>query len=213
MTRKSSDRERFEQAAFPLLDGLYRLALRLSRHTQDAEDLVQETLLKAFRAYDRFEPATNLRAWLFRILTNSFYNRHRRRVHERRAAELPADDPYHEGLVSDATMRCLRDPVGAMHQPLLSEEVHRAIDRLPDDFRIVLTLAELEGFSYREIAETMETPIGTVMSRLHRARKMLQADLLRAHAWQALPVPEDEGAVEGDGERGEVVPFRTAHRR
>ncbi len=204
MVRRRTDRERFEETALPHLDTLYRFALRLSRHPEDAEDLVQETMLKAFRAFDRFEAGTNIRAWLYRILANTHYNRWRRRAHEHQAARMPPDDPFHEDVVSGSTMRCLRDPVGAMQQPLLAGEVRRAVDRLPDEFRAVLALAEFEGCSYREIADAMDTPIGTVMSRLHRARKMLQADLLRAHAWQALPVPDAGDAPGG----GDVVPLR-----
>jgi RNA polymerase sigma-70 factor (ECF subfamily) len=210
------DRRRFEELAMPLLDLLYRVALRFAHHREDAEDLVQETMLKAYRAFDRFEEGTSLRAWMVRILTNSFYNRYRRRLHERRAAEIPADDPYHDGLVSDASLIGLRDPQAAMERPLLSDELGRAIDRLPESFRIVFVLAEVEGLTYREIADAAEIPIGTVMSRLHRARKMLQHDLLRACAWEAMPEPgettegEEEAAGDGGRESGEVVRLRTA---
>jgi len=208
------DPRKFEEQMLPLLDVMYRVALRFTRNREDAEDLVQETMLKAFRAYDRFEEGTSLRAWMLRILTNSYYNKYRRRVHERRAAELPADDPYHDGLVSDASMRCLRDPEAAMERPLLSEELGRAIDRLPETFRAVFVLAEVEGLAYREIAEAMNTPIGTVMSRLHRARKLLQQDLLRGQAWdESASGAGSEGeatAAEAGGETGEVVRLRTA---
>jgi RNA polymerase sigma-70 factor (ECF subfamily) len=151
---------------------------------------------------------------MLRILTNSYYNRYRRRLHERRAAELPADDPYHDGLVSDASMSSLRDPEAAMMRPLLSEEIGRAIDRLPEAFRVVFVLAEVEGLAYREIADAMGTPIGTVMSRLHRARKLLQHDLLLGHAWESSEpgaTTEGEDAAAADGGRdGEVVRLRTA---
>jgi len=209
-----ADPRKFEEQILPLLDVMYRVALRFTRQREDAQDLVQETMLKAFRAYDRFEEGTSLRAWMLRILTNSYYNRYRRRLHERHAAELPADDPYHDGLVSDASMSSLRDPEAAMLRPLLSEEIGRAIDRLPEAFRVVFVLAEVEGLAYREIADAMGTPIGTVMSRLHRARKLLQHDLLLGHAWESSePGATTEGkdsAVADGGQGGEVVRLRTA---
>jgi RNA polymerase sigma-70 factor (ECF subfamily) len=208
------DPRHFEEQTQPLLDVLYRVALRFTRNREDAEDLVQETMLKAFRAYERFEEGTSLRAWMLRILTNSYYNKYRRRLHERRAAELPADDPYHDGLVSDASMSFLRDPEAAMQRPLLSEEIGRAIDRLPEAFRSVFVLAEVEGLAYREIADAMSTPIGTVMSRLHRARKLLQQDLLHGEAWEQTTGDagsEDEvRAATESGSEGEVVRLRTA---
>jgi RNA polymerase sigma-70 factor (ECF subfamily) len=209
-----ADPRTFEEQMLPLLDVMYRVALRFTRQHEDAQDLVQETMLKAFRAYDRFEEGTSLRAWMLRILTNSYYNRYRRRLHERRAAELPADDPYHDGLISDASMSGLRDPEAAMLRPLLSQEIGRAIDRLPEAFRVVFVLAEVEGLAYREIADAMDTPIGTVMSRLHRARKLLQHDLLLGHAWESsepgrATEGEDSAAAEG-GPQGEVVRLRTA---
>ena len=211
----SIDPGRFEQLAQPLLDVLFRVALRFTRNREDAEDLVQETMLKAYRAFDRFEEGTSLRAWMLRILTNSYYNRYRRLVHERHAAELPADDPYRDGLVSDASLEFLRDPESAMERPILSEEIGRAIDRLPDGFRSVFVLTEIEGLSYREAAEALAVPIGTVMSRLHRARKLLQQDLLQGEAWEqdvggAGCRDEDGAAGEGGPGAGEVVRLRTA---
>lgn len=210
------DAGKFEELTLPLLDLLYSVGARYTRNREDAEDLVQETLLRAFRAFDRFEEGTSLRAWLLRILTNCYYNRYRRRVHERRAADLPVDDPYHEGLVSDASLRCLRDPEGAMQQPLVADELQRAIDRLPEAFRIVFVLAEVEQLTYREVAEAIGTPVGTVMSRLHRARKLLQQDLLRGREWVAdaeagARGEVEETAAEDGGAEGEVVRLRTAH--
>ncbi|MBI5502385.1 MAG: sigma-70 family RNA polymerase sigma factor [Deltaproteobacteria bacterium] len=208
------DPRRFEELTQPLLDVLYRVALRFTRSREDAEDLVQETMLKAFRAFDRFEEGTSLRAWMLRILTNSYYNKYRRRVHERRAADLPADDPYHDGLVSDSSLEYLREPEAAMQRPILSEEIGRAIDRLPEGFRSVFALTEIEGFTYREAAEALAVPIGTVMSRLHRARKLLQQDLLAGESWEQSGAGEgwkgEDGAAAEGGPEGEVVPLRTA---
>jgi RNA polymerase sigma-70 factor (ECF subfamily) len=215
----SDRRRRFEEQAAPLVDVLYRVALRFAHHPEDAEDLVQDTLLKAYRAFDRFEEGTSLRAWMLRILSNTFCNRYRRRANERRVADLPADDPYHDGVLSDASMRSLRDPEMAMEAPLLSQELERAIDRLPESHRVVLLLVEVEGLPYREAAEAMGTPIGTVMSRLHRARKMLQQDLLRSYRWDedrapaAAPANEDEEVAGSGDDEGRVVPLRDARQR
>ena len=211
----SIDPGRFEELAQPQLDVLFRMALRFTRNREDAEDLVQETMLKAYRAFERFEEGTSLRAWMLRILTNSYYNRYRRLVHERRVAELRADDPYRDGLVSDASLEFLRDPESAMERPILSEEIGRAIDRLPEGFRSVFVLTEIEGLSYREAAEALAVPIGTVMSRLHRARKLLQQDLLQGETWEqaagdAGSKDEDGAAGEGGPQEGEVVRLRTA---
>jgi len=147
-------RDSFEQQALGHLHELYATALRYARDEKDAEDLVQETLLRAFAAWEQFQEGTNCRAWLFRILTNNFINEYRRL--RRRAA---------------------RDPEGAFHELLLGDEVVAALSTLPDGFKQVVILADLKGLSYREIAEELSCPIGTVMSRLHRARRMLSLQL------------------------------------
>lgn len=175
---KTADREQFEREVLPHLDGLYGAALRLTRRPSDAEDLVQDTILKAYRFYDRFEAGTNLKAWLFKILTNTFINRYRRSARERSVFEGQMSEPVGEGVMSRAAMRGLIDPVGDAQRALVVAEIQTALDALPDDYRIMVLLADVEELSYREIADIVGCPIGTVMSRLHRARKMMQKHLV-----------------------------------
>jgi RNA polymerase sigma-70 factor (ECF subfamily) len=160
----------FEQALEHIAE-LRATALRYARNERDAEDLVQETLLRALAAWDNFQQGTNCRAWLFRILTNSFINEYRRACKERAWAGR------NEPLYSPARRRAAGDPEGALLERLLGDEVVAALAALPDDFRCVVVLADLEGLSYREIATRLACPIGTVMSRLYRARRMLEVSL------------------------------------
>ncbi len=179
--RKTTQQRRaeFEQEALPYLDNLYATALRLTRSASDAEDLVQDTLLKAYRFYDRFEAGTNMKAWLLRILTNTFINRYRRSVRERKVFEGAIARPVGEGVMSRAAMRGLSRPVEDAQRRILAAEIQAAIDELPDDYRMMILLADVEELSYKEIAEVVGCPIGTVMSRLHRARKLLQSKLVQ----------------------------------
>lgn len=163
------------------LDTLYVVASRMTRGSSEAEDLVQDTLVKAMRARDQFAAGTNLKAWLLRILTNTFINRYRRGGMERDLLDSPSADPLADGWVGAATMRGMRDPETQALQPLIEEELTRALDELPPDFRLAVVLSDIEELSYKEIAEVMGCPIGTVMSRLHRGRKLLQTRL-RDHA-------------------------------
>jgi len=167
----------FERDALGHLDALYANALRLTRNPHDAEDLLQETYLRAYRFHDRFEAGSNLRAWLFRIQFNTFVNRYRRQnKHKAILAEM-GEAPDVRGVMSRSAMRALSDPESAMLRPLIGKEIERALDQLPEDQRVVVLLADVEEFSYREIAEIVGCPIGTVMSRLHRARRALQVEL------------------------------------
>lgn len=163
------------------LDTLYAVASRMTRGSAEAEDLVQDTLVKAMRARDQFEPGTNLKAWLLRILTNTFINRYRRGGMERDLFESPSADPLTDAWVGASTMRAIRDPETLALQPLIEAELQQALDELPPDFRLAVILSDVEELSYKEIAEVMGCPIGTVMSRLHRGRKILQRRL-RDHA-------------------------------
>lgn len=190
------ERQRFEQEALQHLDSLYGAALRLTRSPSDAEDLVQDTYLKAHRFHDRFEAGTNLKAWLFRILTNTFINRYRRRTRERDVLDGIDADPVGEGVMSRAAMRALSTPVADAERTLLAEEIEGALDQLPEDYRVMILLADVEELSYKEIADIVGCPIGTVMSRLHRARKMMQKYLVSQAVELGVIPPPDEEAEE-----------------
>jgi RNA polymerase sigma-70 factor (ECF subfamily) len=180
----------FEREALPYLPALYAAALRMTRHEKDAEDLVQDALLRAYRFFDTFQAGTNCKAWLFRILTNVFCNRYRERAREHEVlAEAEASPANFEQFLAGAGAEG-RDAESALLGHMVSAEVERALAALPSDFRMAVILADLEDFSYKEIAEIMECPTGTVMSRLYRGRKMLQ-QLLYQYA-------VDQGIIEAD---------------
>jgi len=208
MTKEPSDRrqeEQFEQAAMPYLDALYNTAYRMTRNAQDAEDLVQETYLKAYRSYDRFEAGTNLKAWLFKILKNSFINEYRRRQHIPPQSDFSEIEDSFESQVSDEVTRHMPNPEQDLLEDVLDEDVQRAIDGLPVDYRMVVVLADLEGFSYKEISDILEIPVGTVMSRLYRGRRLLERTMLeyaREHGYlrQGEPAKMRSRAAAGDGD-------------
>ncbi len=160
----------------PLLPSLYSAALRMTRNPADAEDLVQETYLRAFRGFGGFEEGTNLRAWMYRILTNTFINAYRKR--QREPVTVPDEDVedwYLYDKLGEAGIEASAE--SAVLERLPDEDVQRALEALPDGFRLAVLLADVEGFSYKEIAQIMGIPIGTVMSRLHRGRKALEKAL------------------------------------
>lgn len=190
--KKVDTKALFEQEAAPYLDNLYAAALRLTRSPSDAEDLVQDTLLRAYRFYDRFEAGTNFKAWLLKIQTNMFLNRYRRSVRERDTLEGAAGQPVGEGVMSRAAMRTLTDPAGEAQRRLIAAEISKALDELSDDARVMIVLADVEGLAYREIADILACPIGTVMSRLHRARKTLQVRLLAQAVEMGIVEEEDQ---------------------
>ena len=191
----ATERRLFETEARPHLDTLYSTALRLTRSPVDAEDLVQDTLVRAYRFYDRFEAGTNFKAWLLRIQMNAFVNRYRRSIRERQVFDGPMAAPVGEGVMSRATMRGLTDPVGDAQRQIIAREINRAFEQLSEDARAMVLLADVEELSYKEIAEVMGCPIGTVMSRLHRARKQLQVSL-QQHAVQLGIIEADEDSEE-----------------
>ena len=183
-------REQFAAEALSHLDSMYGAALRLTRSESDADDLVQDAFLKAYRFYDRFEPGTNMRAWLLRVLTNTFINKYRRTHRERRVFEGDDAEPVGEGVMSRAAMRALHEPESDALRSLVSQEIQAALDELSDEHRLMILFADVEELSYKEIADIVGCPIGTVMSRLHRARKQLQVRLLD-HAVELGIVTED----------------------
>jgi RNA polymerase sigma-70 factor, ECF subfamily len=184
----------FESVALPHIDSLYATGLRMTRDPREAEDLVQDTMLAAYRFFDRFEPGTNCKAWLFKILTNTFINKYRKRVREREVRDVASTEDT-PSLMSEDVAHASRDPEGKIVSALLSDDVKRALEAVPHDYRMAVILCDLEDFSYKEIAEIMDCPVGTVMSRLHRGRRMLQKTL-RDYAVK-------EGIVKG----ADVIPF------
>lgn len=172
-------RERLEAEALTHIDALYRTALRMTRNPTDAEDLVQEAYLRAFRALDQFKDGTNLRAWLFRIMTNAYINEYRKR--SRRPASSSLDDIeefyLYDHLIDSGIQPTSERPEDIVLNRLTADDVLKSFDVLSDDFRHVVLLADVEGFTYREIAEILDIPVGTVMSRLYRARRKLQTAL------------------------------------
>jgi len=172
-----SKNDSFTEEALTHLDAMYGVACKLARNPTEAEDLVQDAFVKAMRARDSFQAGTNLKAWLFRILTNTFINKYRRGGLERSVFDGPDADPLADGWVGANTMRQLRDPESLALMPLVENEIRRALDALPTEFRLAVVLSDVEEFSYEEIAQIMGCPIGTVMSRLHRGRKLLQRAL------------------------------------
>jgi RNA polymerase sigma-70 factor (ECF subfamily) len=167
---------RFEAEAMPLLAGLYSGAYRLTSNAADAEDLVQETYLRAYRGFHQFEPGTNLKAWLYRILMNTFINSYRKRQRE---PQTVSDDEIEDWYLYSKMVERGTEPSAeaSVIESLPDEDVQAALAELPEQFRMAVLLADVEGFSYKEIATITEVPIGTVMSRLHRGRKALEKAL------------------------------------
>ncbi len=176
MAEPSAAGRSFDDEALPHLDALYRVALRLTMDPTQAEDLVQDTMLKAYRSWRQYRPGTNAKGWLLTILRNTFINDYRRRKLEPVAMDLEAVEPH-----SILREMAESDPEGSFFSQIVDEKVLEAIDALPTDFREVLVLSDMEGMSYADIAEALQVPVGTVKSRLFRARRQLQSALY-AHA-------------------------------
>ena len=189
-----ADQGTFTEQAMDLMPSLYSAALRMTRNPSDAEDLVQETYLKAYRGFGSFEQGTNLKAWLYRILTNTFINRYR--AAKRRPDETDLDDVedfyLYRRLGGLEEARAGRSAEDELMDMFSEAEVKAAVDALPEQFRMAVLLADVEGFSYKEIASILDIPIGTVMSRLHRGRKNLQKALYEFATTQGLITDDDE---------------------
>lgn len=195
MTDIETLRKDFEAEAIPHMSALYTFAVRLTRDPDDASDLVQETFLKAFRFFDKFERGTNCKAWLFRILKNSYINRFRKTSKAPDTVEYDVVEEFYE-TIRDSSMETsvLEEQ---MFNQALDDEVASAIDALPEEFRTVILLCDIEGFTYEEIAEFIDCPIGTVRSRLHRARKILAGQLADYAKRRGFAVDPEGSSMQG----------------
>lgn len=175
-SRKTDKQRAFESEALPQTDLLYNYSLRMTNNPADAQDLVQETFLKAFRFWDKYEKGTNIRAWLFRILKNTYINRYRKELREPETVDYDDVQHFYTSVRDQGT-----DPNDLQEQlfrNLLDDDISGAITELPEDFRTIVILSDIEGLTYEEIAEFVDIPLGTVRSRLHRGRKLLRTKLL-----------------------------------
>jgi RNA polymerase sigma-70 factor (ECF subfamily) len=181
----------FEEQALPFMDQLYAAAMRMTRNPADAGDLVQETYAKAYAAFAQFEQGTNLKAWLYRILTNTFINSYRKNQRQPYQNAIDELEDWQLGSAESLTQgRSTRSAEAEAIDHLPDSDVKEALQSIPEDFRLAVYLADVEGFSYQEIADIMKTPVGTVMSRLHRGRRLLR-DLLTEYARdRGIVVPE-----------------------
>ncbi|GAB4517965.1 MAG: RNA polymerase sigma factor SigR [Haliangiales bacterium] len=178
MLNRRKRRSEFERIALPYLDALYGAAYRMTRHPRDAEDLVQDTMLRAYRFWDGFQKDSNCKAWLFRILTNTFINSYQKKKRSREILDAAqAEQRATDGVLYQERSLDQLDPEGLLAAQTLSDDIVRALEALPADFRAAVVLCDVQGFSYKEIADIMDCPVGTVMSRLHRGRRLLKKAL------------------------------------
>jgi len=199
IVRRHRKPDPFEADVLAHLDSLYASARRMTRNVADAEDLVQDVMIKAVRGRKKFEDGTNFKAWLFTILTNTYINQHRRGGMEREIVSGPDARPLSEGWVGSASMLAMCDAESHMLRPIVEKEVGNALERLPEEFRIAVLLSDVEDFSYREIGEIMGCPVGTVMSRLHRGRRLLKQSLQNHAVEMGILKPDEVEAEDAVG--------------
>ncbi len=186
-------RRLFEEQALPYMDQLYAAGMRMTRNPADAADLVQETFVKAFTAFRQFQQGTNLKAWLYRILTNTFINSYRKKQRDPYQGTIDELEDWQLGGAESATASTGRSAEAEAIDHLPDSTVKDALQSIPEDFRLAVYLADVEGFAYQEIADIMKTPVGTVMSRLHRGRKLLRERLAGYARERGIQVPEKTG--------------------
>jgi RNA polymerase sigma-70 factor (ECF subfamily) len=202
----------FERQALPHVDALYGAAYRLTRNARDAEDLVQDSLLRAYRFWDSFQQDSNCKAWLLRIVTNTFINEYQRRKRSREILDAAtAEQDATDGVLVHAAAHDKQSPDRALLSASVSDDVQRALEQLPDDFRTAVVLCDMQGLSYKEIAEIMECPVGTVMSRLFRGRKLLAAGLREFAVAEGYVKPAETTAAATDDDKTiDLEKFRAA---
>jgi RNA polymerase sigma-70 factor (ECF subfamily) len=198
MERQTTNKELFEKEAMKYMDELFASAMRMTRQKESAEDLLSEVYTKAWKAFDQFEPGTNLRAWLYKILTNTYINHYRQKQREPYMVELDRPEDPDTGAGGDLYDRILGaspspfdNPDAVLANRILDQDLTKAIERLPDEFRLAVLLSDVQNFSYQEIADILSIPIGTVRSRLWRGRRLLQKVLWK-QAVEAGIVSEDK---------------------
>lgn len=206
MLSRRKRRSEFEQTALPHLDGLYGAAYRLTRNPRDAEDLVQDAMLRAYRFWDTFQKDSNCKAWLFRILTNTFINSYQKKKRSREVInQAAAEQETTDGVLVHERASNMRDPQELLLDRTLSDDVARALEALPPDFRIAVVLCDVQGFSYKEIAEIVDCPVGTVMSRLHRGRRLLKKALHDFAVAEGILKPDGADAGQDKSEGGVTI--------
>ena len=214
MRRNRQHEAEFEQGCMEHLDSLYATAMKLTRNRTEADELVQDTYLRAFRFRSSFAPGTNLRAWLFRILTNTFINDYRRARHARNYVERAAAEPLYDEVLNRHALEYAGNPENHVFNACFQKELTAALEELPEEFRMAVLLCDVQGFSYKEIAEMLELPMGTVMSRLHRGRRLLQARLVDWAVEEGIrPAPSIPPACEDAAQSEPPVPLDDFRRK